>query len=299
MQVTFIVGPTASGKTQLSVQLAKVLGESLVVNCDSVQTYDGLQIGSARPTPQEMQSVPHELFGYVPVGESLTAGQYRRDFFSLLQKVKDQYENIFVVGGTGFYFQALEKGMFDAPSAPAEMKDEIERELQTLEGFQKLYQELQAADPEAANRIHKNDHYRLGRAIEVLRITGRPLSQLEKEFQPQTFPFPLKKLGIWATRQDLESVVQQRTEKMLQQGLIQETERYFHLKDWSPLSSVGYKEVMQYLNGEILYQDLSEKISISTLQLAKKQRTWFQRDSQIRWYPMGTSWEQCLDYVKI
>lgn len=287
MKVVFVVGPTASGKSQLALRLAKKFGGA-IVNCDSIQLYQGVDIGSAMPSHQERTLVPHFLFASFSPGEELSMGDYYRHFFQVLEEIKNQYPVVFVVGGTGFYFQAIEKGLFEVGPANEKVMQNIEYELTTL-GPKKLYEELVEKDPQAAKKISVNDHYRLCRAIEIIRTHGRTKTEVELEFkrQQKPFPFPLLKIGIWASREALEPLVKLRTEKMIKDGLIDEAKSLLSrgFKDWSPLRSIGYQESCDFLEGKIPdLESLQKEIVKNTLRLAKRQKTWFKRDSSVHWY---------------
>lgn len=297
MKVVFVQGPTASGKSARALRWAQKFG-GVIVNCDSIQCYKALDIGSAKPSVAEREVVPHFLFDYVPVGEELTAGVYARDFFRQLEQLQSPVA--FVVGGTGFYFQAIEKGMYEIGAADPEVIRRVEQDLKE-KGAEFLKAELTAKDPLSAEKISLNDHYRLARAVEILRTHGKSVTAIREEFEAQQkpFPYPLLKLGIKASREDLLPSVLKRTQEMLKQGLLSEVKALLDqgLQAWAPLSSVGYKEACDYLTGKSTAQNLSELealICTSTLQLAKKQRTWFQRDSNIFWLLMGAS-EQAGD----
>lgn len=291
MKVIFVVGPTASGKSQLALSLVLSLAEksqAAIFNCDSIQSYQGLNIGSAKPSPQELEKVPHFLFDHVPLGQLFTAGQYQREFFFQLEAVKNQFQVVFVVGGTGFYFQAIEKGMYSIGAADPETILKVETEILQAGGPEKLFQELQARDPETALKISLNDHYRLARAIEMMRTHQKPVSEIKKEFNENaaSFPHPLLKLGLQLSKEELFPRVEARADLMLKTGLLEEVRRLreMGLGSWAPMQSVGYRECQQFLDGEI--RDLSalrEKVIQATMKLAKKQRTWFRRDPQIHW----------------
>lgn len=289
MKVVFVVGPTASGKSALALEFAQKF-QGVIVNCDSIQCYQSLDIGSAKPSLSERSLVPHELFDYIPEGETLTAGAYARDFFATLEKLKQRdVESVFVVGGTGFYFQAIEKGMYDIGAADPQKIAELEAKIRLGE-LDQLRAELERRDPETARRIAQADHYRLVRALEMIATHGKTPTQVKNEFEAQRkpFPFPLIKVGIKAQRQDLLEPIHRRTENMLEMGLLEEVSDLLQrgLKDWAPLSSVGYKECRDYILGESAAKDqteLQELIETATHQLAKKQRTWFSRDGEIHW----------------
>lgn len=288
MKVIFIVGPTASGKSEFALNLA-IQNKGVIVNCDSVQAYAKVSIGAAKPTQEEMKLVPHYLYGHIAPLNKYTAGQYRRDFFELMEVLNQKsIENVYVVGGTGFYFQAIEKGMFEVHESTPQIKLQLQEEARAQNGLQNLYSELLKFDPESAHKIHPNDEYRLIRAIEIIRTSGRKPSELKKEIKDAAmpFPYPLEKIGVNRAREDLHRRIQLRVKKMLSLGFIAEVQelRSEGLKDWEPMKSVGYKEVQSYLDGEIkTISELEDKIVISTRQLAKRQLTWFKRDQAIHW----------------
>lgn len=298
--VVFIIGTTASGKSQWALEMARHFSGE-ILNCDSVQLYKSLNIGAAKPTPTEMALVPHHLYDYVPEGETMTAGNYARDFHSCMDTLRPPHP-AFVVGGTGFYFQAIEKGLYPVRQTPVEIQKEVAEILKTEEGVKALYEEFQRLDPEAALKIHPQDHYRLGRAMELIRAEGKSLSQIQKEFseKQKPFPYPLLKLGLRWEREALRERVQRRTEKMLKAGLVEEVQNLVArgFGKWSALQSVGYKEVLEYLREGHSESWLKEAIVQNTMGLAKKQRTWFQRDAQIVWLEGATGVSEALERVQ-
>lgn len=339
MKVIFIVGPTASGKSKLAIDLCLFLKkhaqenpQSLalnsknptpyyIVNADSIQLYQELDIGSAKPTPEEQSLVPHLLFDQVKPLDEVTAGKYEKWFFATLAQLPPE-SVVFVVGGTGFYFQALEKGMFEIGASNEQVKAQVEQELKQVGGPERLFAELKSMDPQTAEKISMNDHYRLGRFVEIIRSHGLPVSQLQEnlKLKQRPFPYPLLKLGIWMERDQLEPIVKVRTEKMLQAGWLTEVKNIIKKYPqavtaegvWAPLESVGYYQVLEFLQQQKLLEDsieassvrlshftkeqlqaLSQSINTATLQLTKKQRTWFKRDKDIHW--LADSYEQNLN----
>ncbi len=286
----FVMGPTASGKSDLALRLAEQTG-GVILNCDSIQCYEGLQIGSALPRIEDFKRAPHELYAYVPKGQEMTAGQFRRDFYAKIESyTKPQV--FLVVGGTGFYFQAIEFGMYEAP-VNLELKELLEIESESAEGLARLYQELERVDPESASKISGQDAYRITRALTVIRTSGQKLSQIKENFEKQKAPFPyaLKKIGVAAaSRENLQLRVQTRTNWMLGAGLVQEVENLLveGLENWAPMRSVGYKETIDFLKNhdkfrasllgiepqaKISLENLALQITQNTMRLAKKQKT--------------------------
>lgn len=296
-QFVFVVGPTATGKSQWALEQAQKYQGS-ILNIDSVQFYKGLEIGSAAPSAEDFKTVPHFMYSYVEAPQEMTAGQYIRDFYELVQKEKLP-SPVFIVGGTGFYIQALEKGMYDLPPIEFNQRESIEKELETM-GAEKLHQELTAADPQ--HIIHVNDHYRLVRAIEVLRFQGKTPSQLKSESEQSltknAFPFSYIKVGFLLEKEAALAKVQKRTQGMLKNGIIEETERFIQkgFQTWAPLSSVGYKDVMDYLLHNTSKSNLEESIIQSTMRLVKKQKTWFKRDTTVLWSDFSDKSLEKLDH---
>jgi len=282
----FVVGPTAAGKSDLALDLAIKFGGS-IINIDSVQFYKGLEIGSAAPSVEDLKKAPHYLYSYLQAPIEQTAGRYLRDFYKLIEN-HNLKSPLFIVGGTGFYVQALEKGMYDLPEVSVEIKQAILDEYADGHAH-KLYQELKDFDPQC--ELHFNDHYRVGRALEIKRAFNLKISEFKKkqeDLNKSKFPFPYIKVGQTFNADQKElfiSRVEQRTQKMLDLGIVDEVDHFLRqgYKDWSPLSSVGLNEVKQYLLGELPEQNLKSMIVQSTMQLVKKQKTWFKRDKSILW----------------
>ena len=298
--VIFVVGSTATGKSEWALKLAQEF-RGVIVNCDSVQVYDKVDIGAAKPTAEEQALVPHYLLGYVQPPEESTAGSYSRDFFECLNKIPDGVP-VFVVGGTGFYFMAIEKGMYPVTQVSEEMKKQVEAEMAQDGGPEKLYQELQGVDPEYAAKIHLADHYRIGRGIELIRTQGKGVTQIQKQFEEsrEAFPYPLLKIGPQWDREVLRERIALRCQKMLKMGLVDEVECLLDegLEAWAPMSSVGYKETIKFVKGQITEGQLLEQITTNTRQLAKRQKTWFQRDKDIHWFDGARGFAEARSLVE-
>lgn len=283
-KVVFVVGPTASGKSALALQLAKKFNGS-IINIDSVQFYEGLNVGSAAPTEDEKKQAPHYLFSYVKAPTEMTAGEYIRNFYELIESGKVN-SPLFVVGGTGFYIQALEKGMYDLPEVSEEIKKEVLTDFETY-GSEHMFAELKSFD--ADTELHPNDHYRVGRALEVKRAFNLKMSEFKNSGENKNkLPYPSMKIGITFETEDKEKFmnrVHQRTLKMIDEGIIDETKGFLvqGFENWAPLSSVGYLETKAYLQGQIALEELPAAITQATMKLVKKQKTWFKRDESILW----------------
>lgn len=288
MKAIIVLGATATGKSSLALEIA-LKTNGVIINCDSVQFYEPLRIGSASPTEDDLAKAPHYLYSYVKPPVEMTAGDFLREFHKLIEDEKFKQDNVgrplIIVGGTGFYIQALEKGMFNVPQIDPELKIQIEHEI-LIEGNEKAYQELIEFDPET--KIHVNDGYRIGRALELKRAFNLKMSDIQKQAQMDTkfkLPYPYIKIGTDLDKEQLFENIRRRTETMLKQGLIAETQSMIDkgFAEWAPLNSVGYFEVKEFLQGRIAKDELEPLINRSTQQLTKKQKTWFKRDAEIHW----------------
>jgi tRNA dimethylallyltransferase len=288
MKLVFVQGLTGAGKSQLALSLAQRF-QGAVLNCDSIQCYQLLDIGSAKPSQAERALAPHFLFDEVKPPNVWTVGDYHRAASSTLQKLAQNFKVVFVVGGTGFYFQALEKGLFETAQSNSQLRSVLEKQAQSTQGAELLYNELQSRDPRAAAAISINDKYRLVRFVEILRTTSQTVTELKtvKSNQESQSPYPIMKLGLTFSREVLKPRLQSRIEMMLKHGWVEEVENLCTLgfKEWAPLKSVGYREIMSFIDaGKVKeLEDLKESLLTSHLQLAKKQRTWFKRDLSISW----------------
>lgn len=291
MKLIFVVGPTASGKSQWAIEAAEKLSlaghKAEILNADSIQMYQGLEIGSAKPSQQDRQRITHHLLDFVPKGQSLSAGDFRRIAIETMNaRAAAGLKALFVVGGSGFYLQALEKGMFDRGKVPESIHLKVQEE--AAKDLLLLYGEIQAVDPEFCKKISPNDSYRISRAVEVLRAFGVTPSEIRKNFAPEPLPFPIKKLGLVWERKTLEQRITLRTRNMIQDGLLQEVQALLGegLSEWAPLASIGYRETIQFLSQQSQLKqtiELENEIIMNSMRLAKKQMTWFRRDLDIQW----------------
>ena len=287
MKVIILCGATATGKSQLAMRLAGALGCD-IINFDSLQFYKDFNIGTAKPSEADLASIPHHLVGTVDPKIAFTAGDFRREALKILDRLSQNKSYVLLVGGTGFYLQALLRGMFEAPPSDPAIKEELMGRLES-EGSRALHAELGTLDAETAASIMPTDAYRILRAMEIIISTGKKLSTIRSEFKPEPFPYEIIKLGLRRSRGNLREAVQMRTRQMIEQGLIEEVmgllKKYgAHLRLFK---SVGYKETCEFLLGgktkEWPISKLEEQIITSTMQLAKRQSTWFKRDPEIQW----------------
>ncbi len=295
----YLLGPTGVGKTEMSLEMARRYHWP-VINCDSVQAYCHLNVGSSKPGLEERREVPHFLFDYVKPPERLTAAGYIGDVVSCLKK--NRIRQALFVGGSGFYVQALEKGLYPRSKTSEEVKKEVSGWIKA-EGFESLYIWLKQRDPELVKTVNPGDHYRLRRAVEIMKTQGKTITELKREMAcKNNSPLPLHfslKIGLKMNREDLKKRIERRTDQMLQCGLIEEVTSLLKrgFDHWPPLQSVGYREVRDFLKNGGSKEELRSKIITSTMGLVKKQMTWFKRDKDIFWFHPDQE-QEILNHIK-
>lgn len=298
--IVALVGPTASGKSDIALKLAREYGAE-ILSCDSLLVYKGMTIGTAKPTVEELASVPHHGIDIVEPNVAYTAGDYVRYARPIVDKAVENKTPLLIVGGTGFYLKGLLCGVWDAPPTQPEIRERLEAEvahLPEVERSRALHDRLKKLDPEYAEKVKANDAYRVVRALEIIEVTGETVTaSLAKRALLNPLPYPFKVLGIMRAKQELERRIIERTNKMLSLGLVNETKELLAAYQPTPrsFSCVGYYEVMQFLRGEMNIQEARERIVISTRQLAKKQMTFFKTfPAPIDWFALPNEEEALL-----
>lgn len=278
-----ILGPTASGKTALSLALAeKFDGE--IVNCDSVAMYREFDIGTAKPSTAERARAPHHLIDCVDPTEHVAAGQYARQARQVLEEIKSRQHLPIVVGGTGLYLRALLEGLFPGPQRSEELRERL-RERAAHRGSEYLHRILIRLDRAAAEKIHSNDTPKLIRAIEVCLASRQKMTELWKEGRDPLRGFRILRLGLDPDRAALYARINERAVLMFEQGLIDETKRLLEKygdAPW-PLSSLGYKQAVQLLRGEVTREQALQAAQQGHRNYAKRQLTWFRREPNVTW----------------
>ncbi|MEW6330992.1 MAG: tRNA (adenosine(37)-N6)-dimethylallyltransferase MiaA [Pseudomonadota bacterium] len=278
----FLMGPTAAGKTALALELHDAFPVE-IISVDSSQVYRGMDIGTAKPTREEQARAPHRLIDIRDPAESYSAAEFCADALREMEAITRAGRIPLLVGGTMFYFHALEFGLSDLPSADAEIRERLSAEA-AQKGWEELHRRLQAVDPESARRIHPNDTQRIQRALEVYELTGQSLSELASASQRAALPYRPIKLALWPQdRKLLHSRIERRFHLMLEQGFIQEVEKLYARGDLKPampsLRMVGYRQIWDYLTKKVNYSEMTEQALAATRQFAKRQITW------LRGYP--------------
>jgi tRNA dimethylallyltransferase len=287
----FLMGPTASGKTDLALALARVLPCELI-SVDSALVYRGMDIGTAKPDRATLDAFPHHLVDIRDPAEAYSAADFRRDALAAMADITARGRIPLLVGGTMLYYKALLEGLADMPGADAEVRAELEARAER-EGLAALHAELQLVDPQSAARIHPNDPQRLVRALEVYRVSGATMTQLrmqqsEVASQDGGLPYTVAQLAIApAQRQILHERIAKRFDLMLEQGFVAEVERLHRRGDlhgeMPSIRAVGYRQVWDHLEGRLSAAQMRERGIIATRQLAKRQFTWLRSWQNVQW----------------
>ncbi len=278
-----VLGPTASGKTALSLALAERFhGE--IVSCDSVAMYREFDIGTAKPTSSERGRAPHHLFDCVAPTSHITAGEYARQARQVLEEIKGRGHLPILVGGTGLYLRALLEGLFPGPQRSEELRERL-REQAASRGGEYLHRVLRHLDRAAAEKIHANDTPKLIRAIEVCLASRQKMTELWQRGRDPLRGFRILRLGLDPDRQALYDRINRRAQQMFEAGLVEETRRL--LEEYGvaagPLSSLGYKQAVQLIRGELTREQALQAAQQAHRNYAKRQMTWFRRESEVHW----------------
>lgn len=279
-RLVVILGPTAVGKTDFSVQKALEYG-SPVISCDSRQIYKEMTIGTAVPDREQLEAVKHYFIQTVPVTQTYTAGDYENDAISLINRLFDEgHETLVMTGGSMFYIDAVCEGLDDLPDGDPELRASLWERLRA-EGVGSLVEELKSRDPETYSRIDKENSQRVIRALEVCLVSGRPLSSFSSGGKKRNFE--IEKIGLSRPREELYSRINQRVLDMIRLGLEEEVRSLLPYRDLQALQTVGYKEMFDYLDGKYPLEEAVRLIQRNTRHYAKKQMTWWRRDNSIKW----------------
>lgn len=283
-KVLVIVGPTGVGKTQVSLELADILNGE-IVSLDSRQVYKYMDIGTAKPTKEEMKRVAHHLIDIVYPDEKFTAADYGKRARKVIKEIIKRKKQPIVVGGSGLYLKALIEGFFQGPKGDEKLRDRLKEE-ESRSGLDYLFEKLKGVDPKAALRIHPHDSVRIIRALEVYELTGKPITSLQEEGNYEPFEMDFVKIGLTLDRKKLYEKIDRRVEKMIREGFLDEV-KWLKEKGYSSglkaFKTVGYQELFTYLEGEIDFPKAMERIKLNTRHYAKRQLTWFRKDKGIKW----------------
>ena len=283
-----LVGPTAVGKTALSLLLADALGGE-IVSADSRQVYKFMDIGTAKPLPEERKVARHHFIDIKIPNQYYSAGEYGREARVCVDEIFNRGKMPIVVGGSGFYIQALVDGLFAPETSDAAVKQHWLEKIR-VDGIESVLKRLDEVDPITAATLHPNDFQRVVRAMEVWQLSGKPISLYRKGEEARANFQPLF-IGLNRDRPKLYERIERRVDVMLNTGLVEEVQKIQDLgydSKLNALRTVGYQEVFEYLAGEIKLAEMIDKIKMNTRRYAKRQLTWFRRDARIHWFSLDT-----------
>ncbi len=289
-----LLGPTGVGKTELSLKLAKHFN-SPIVSCDSRQFYREMRIGTAFPTDWELSQAQHYLVGHKSITERYSCGMFELEALDLLREIYIKNDFALLVGGSGLYIEALLKGIDDFPTPDPELRKSLHQQLKN-EGIEGLRHQLKLLDPDYYNQVDLKNPQRVLKAVEVCLQTGRTYSSFLTGPKKER-PFKPIKVGLTRHREELYERINLRVDRMIEQGLVEEVKGLIPFRNFNALNTVGYKEIFQYLDGEISLKQAIELIKRNTRRYAKRQLTWWSRDKEIVWFNPDSQ-SEIIQYIE-
>jgi tRNA dimethylallyltransferase len=290
-----VLGPTAVGKTDVAIRLAKHFGTE-IISADSRQFYREIPLGTAAPSKEQLASVPHHFVGNLSLQQDYNVSQYEHEVLALLENKFREHDVMIMSGGSGLYIDAVCRGIDQLPDPEPEIRRSLEQVWQQR-GIGALQQQLQQLDPEFYEQVDRQNPKRLMRAIEVCLQTGRKYSELRQN-NPQTRTFRILKVGLNLPRGQLYDRINRRTDVMIRNGWLDEAKAVFSFRHLNALNTVGYKELFAFLEGRMTLEEAVEKIKTNTRRYAKRQLTWFRKDKAIQWFSPEDE-NKIFQFVKI
>ena len=276
-----IVGPTAVGKTAAAISVAEKL-HTEIISADSRQVFKEMNIGTAKPSPEELKRITHHFIGNKSIHENYDAGQYGRDAIALIHQLFEKRNQLVMVGGSGLYIKAALEGFDEMPEVSEGLRKKITEEYQT-NGLAWLQQEVEQVDPDYFSSVDQQNPQRLMRALELVRSSGKSMNSLRVNKKVE-LPFQVIKIGLNIPREQLYEHIDSRMDKMIKDGLIDEAKEFYPNKNLNALQTVGYREIFDYFDGLYDYEEAVRLLKRNSRRYAKRQLTWFLRDSEINWF---------------
>jgi len=292
--IIVICGPTGVGKTDLAIKLAQYF-DTEIISADSRQIYMELNIGTAKPTNEQLSKVKHHLINYISVQEKFTAGDFERVALKIAAGIMNRKKIAILCGGSGLYIKAFLEGFDDLPEVPSEIKKELQKEFET-NGLSDMLNELEKKDPFYFEEVDRRNPHRVIRALAVIRSSGLPFSEL-RSGKKKVRPFKVIKIGIGLSREVLYDTLNQRLDSMIDDGLMDEARAMMKYKNESSLQTVGYNEAFEYLEGKITLEESVKLMKKNSRNYAKRQFTWFRKDSGITWFEPN-EYDLILEHIR-
>jgi tRNA dimethylallyltransferase len=295
-----LMGPTATGKTDLALQLAQHLPIE-IISVDSAMVYRGMDIGTAKPDKELLKKIPHYLIDICSPDEAYSAGQFRKDAVEAIYQIEKKHHIPLLAGGTMLYFRALQQGLSQLPAADENIRQAINQAGEE-KGWKILYEKLMEIDPVTAKRLHPNDRQRIQRALEVYQITGTPLSQWHTHQKTGQEKYRFINIGLMPSqREQLKAKIEKRFLQMLDNGFIPEVEKLLSYRECLAMRAVGYRQISDYLMGKYSKDTMIQKAVIATRQLAKRQMTWLRSFPRVTFFESESSkiFEEVLSFLEM
>ena len=292
--LVLIIGPTGVGKTELSLRVAEHFG-CPIINCDSRQVFRDIPIGTATPTPEEQARVKHYFVATRNLEEDYNAGQFERDALTLLDELFRSHEVVVMTGGSMLYADAVCNGLDDLPAVPETIRAEVQRNYET-KGLEWLQAEVQRLDPNYWDEVDKQNPARLAHCVELCLTTGKPYSSLRTKSRKER-SFRILKVGLERPRQELYDRINRRVLQMIEDGLVEEARKVYPKRALNSLQTVGYRELFAYFDGKYDLNRAIELIQQNTRHYAKRQMTWFRRDTEIHWLNADDDYEKNISLI--
>lgn len=290
-----VVGPTAIGKTSLAIKLANAFAAE-IISADSRQFFKEMHIGTAVPSKEELEAVPHHFIQNKSIFDDYSVGDFERDAVAFLNNYFKNNNVAVMVGGSGLYVDAVVKGLDTFPEVPSGIREQLNVELNE-KGIEPLQNELKKADPTYFEKVDTQNPHRLVRALEIYRATGKPYSSfLNKEAVHRNFETLF--IGLTAERETIYSRINLRVDKMVAAGLLDEAKSLLPHKERNALQTVGYRELFEYFDGKISKEEAISEIKKNTRRFAKRQNTWFKKNEAIHWFNYETDVSQIINFIK-
>ncbi|PSR53246.1 tRNA (adenosine(37)-N6)-dimethylallyltransferase MiaA [Adhaeribacter arboris] len=288
-----VVGPTAVGKTDVSIRLARHYN-TVIISADSRQFYQEMSIGTAKPTLAEMQGLPHYFINSHHIAQEYNAGAYEQDVLQLLEELFNQHSCVILTGGSGLYVRAVLEGMDEMPEVPISIREQLLTQKQA-HGLTPLLEQLQQLDPVYYNQVDHANPQRIIRALEVVLATGQPYSTFRTKKAIER-PFEVIKIGLNRDRAELYARIDARVDQMLQAGLLEEVQQLYPYRNHNALQTVGYQELFSYLAGEYDWAEAVRLLKRNSRRYAKRQLTWFTKNNDFTWFH-PQDWEAILAFI--
>jgi len=291
-----LIGPTAVGKTAVAIQLAQWL-DTEIVCADSRQFYREMEIGTAKPTIEEQNTVPHHSVDFLSVQQPYDVKDFEQDALQALEKIFSRKAYAIATGGSGLYVKTLCEGIDDIPEVSEEIRSKLQQRLEN-EGLAKLVEELQQKDPAYCAEADLQNPRRVLRALEIIATTGEPYSDFRNLNSTAERPFHIIKIGLYREREKLYARINQRVDQMIKMGLLEEARRLYPYRHHNALQTVGYQEIFPYLDGQYDMDEAVRLIKRNTRRFAKRQLTWFRKDTEIQWFDADKNTAELLADIR-